>query len=700
MNAPAPLPPGLIDQPLLDRWVSFREPGVVEVRNGKVDLGQGISTAMVQIVAEELDVAPGRIMLVSGDTRRSPDEAFTAGSLSVERGGGALRLVASAARHRFLLEAARRLNCPPEAITIEDGVFRGPQADATESYWSMASAVDLAVPVADFAAPKRVEDYVVVGKDVPRVDLPTRWSGGAFIHDLAFPGMAHGRIVRAPRLNVETLELDVMRLPALPPGARIVRDGCFLGVIAPLEYEAVRVADQLAARALWDGGKPIPDDPAEAIAGYDGPAEVTFEEGVAVPEEQTFTATFSRQFVAHASIGTVCALALWQDGALTVWSQAQGVFALRSALATTLGLAEEAVNVVHAPGAGCYGHNGADDVALDAALLARAVPGTHVRVVWSRADELTAAPLGPAMRTIVTAAVSEQGRITSLRMDINSAPHSCRPTWSGGVNLLAARQIAQPLPTPPLQDPVPLTGGGADRNAIPLYDIGHVRVAKQILQDLPLRTSALRSLGGFVNVFAIEGMIDDIAVTLGEDPARFRIAHLSDPRAVEVIERAVAMSPWPGPELEGRGLGLGFARYKNRAAYCAIVAEVEIGSEVRVLRAWAAVDAGLAVNPDGVRNQVEGGMIQSTSWAIREQARFEDGLTVSRDWESYPILGFGDVPELEVQVIQRLDRPPLGAGETAQGPMAAAIGNAVRRALGVRLHNMPFTRDRIVEMLG
>jgi len=699
MNAPAPLPPGLVDQPLLDQWVSFHEPGIVEVRNGKVDLGQGISTVMVQIVAEEMDVSPGRIRLVSGDTRRSPDESFTAGSLSVERGGGALRLVASATRHRFLLEAARRLNSPPEAIGIEDGVFRGAQADAKESYWSMAEAIDLAVPVADFASPKRVEEYSVVGKELQRVDLPTRWSGGAFIHDLGFPHMLHGRVVRSPWLNVEQLELDATRLPALPPGAQIVRDGCFLGVIAPLEYDAVRLGDKLAACVRWKGGQPVPTDPAGLIADYDGPAEITYEEGQAVAAGQSFAATFSRQFIAHASIGTVCAIALWQGGALTVWSQAQGVFALRSALATTLGLAEDAVDVVHAPGAGCYGHNGADDVALDAALLARAVPGTHVRVVWSRADELTAAPLGPAMQTRISASVNEDKRITSLCMDISSVPHSCRPTWSGGVNLLAARQLAQPLPTPFLQDPVPLTGGGADRNAIPLYDIAHVRVAKRILQDLPLRTSALRSLGGFINVFALEGLIDDIAVALDEDPALFRIAHLSDPRAVEVIERAVAMSPWPGPMEEGRALGLGFARYKNRAAYCAVVAEVEIDSEVRVLRAWAAVDAGLAVNPDGVRNQVEGGMIQSTSWAIKEHARFEDGLPASRDWESYPILGFAEVPQIEVQVIQRLDCPPLGAGETAQGPMAAAIGNAVRRALGVRLHHMPFTRDRIVEML-
>jgi nicotinate dehydrogenase subunit B len=695
----ATLPPGVAAQPLISQWVSFHDDGTVELRNGKVDLGQGISTAIIQIAAEELDIAPARIRLISGDTRRSPDESFTAGSLSVERGGAAVRLVASATRQVFLAEAVRRFGGRVGDIEIEDGMFRGP-GFAGVSYWSLAQGLDLAVSVADHAEPKEPARYRLVGREFPRVDLASRWRGGAFIHDLAFPRMLHGRIIRPPRLRVEALELDAAAAANLPGSARLVRDGCFLGVLAAREQDAVRAADIVAARAEWRGGADIPSDPAQEISSYNGPAEITHEAGTPQNVVQWFEGRFSRQFIAHASIGTVCAVAVWVDGALTVWSQAQGVFALRTALSTTLGLAEEAVDVVHVPGAGCYGHNGADDVALDAALLARAVPGTHVRVVWSRADELSAAPLGPAMMTLVRAGIDENRRIVDLRMDICSAPHSCRPTWSGGVNLLAARHLAQPLPTPLLEDPVPLTGGGADRNAIPLYHFAHVEVAKRINQSLPIRTSALRSLGGFVNVFALEAMMDDVALALGEDAARFRIAHLDDARAVRVIERVMEMSSWPGTAADGSALGIGFAQYKNRGAYCAIVAEVEVGDDLRVVRAWAAVDAGLSVNPDGVRNQVEGGMIQSISWALKEQARFEDGVIASRDWETYPILKFNEMPELRVEVIQRLDMPPLGAGETAQGPMAAAIGNAARRALGVRLNHMPFTRERIVEMLG
>jgi CO/xanthine dehydrogenase Mo-binding subunit len=410
---------------------------------------------------------------------------------------------------------------------------------------------------------------------------------------------------------------------------------------------------------------------------------------------RTLRARYSRPYLAHASIGPSCALAQWSGDALHVWSHSQGVYNLRADLAVALGLEPERIVVAHAEGAGCYGHNGADDVALDAALLARAAGGRPVRLVWTRTDELAWAPFGPAMAIELEAEVDEAGEVVAWRHDLWSNGHSTRPGRAATPTLLAATHLERPFERLLAINP-PLPAGGADRNSVPLYDFPARRIVNHRLLAMPLRTSALRSLGAFANVFAIESFVDELARARDEDPVAWRLRHLSDPRARAVVEAAARRAGWSQRQRrEAWGHGIGFAKYKNLGAYCAVVAEIEAEREIRVRRLVAAVDVGLVINPDGVANQIEGGAIQATSWTLKEAVRFDRVRVTSSTWEDYPILKFSEVPAVEVEIVSRRDAPSVGAGEAAQGPTAAAITNAVYDALGARVRDLPITPERI-----
>jgi CO/xanthine dehydrogenase Mo-binding subunit len=384
------------------------------------------------------------------------------------------------------------------------------------------------------------------------------------------------------------------------------------------------------------------------------------------------------------------------DGTLQIWSHSQGVHTLRREIARELGMPPEQLVVRHVEGAGCYGHNGADDAAMDAALLALAVPGRHVHVVWSRADELGWAPLGTAGVVRMSADTGSDGGVLSWRHEIFSGSFVSRPGMTPppaflGTSLRQRTAIHSNV-EPPLEH-----GGGTRRNAVPGYGFPSVEVVNHLIPAMPLRTSSLRSLGAHLNVFAAESFMDELAADACRDPVEFRLAHLTDPRARAVLEHVVRQSGWESwTPTDSAGHGIGYARYKNSSAYCAVVAEVEAVEEVRVRRLIVAVDAGLVVNPDGAANQIEGGAIQATNWTVKEQVRFDRFTVTSDSWETYPILRFSEVPAVDVEFLPGVDNPSLGVGECAQGPTAAAIANAVADALGVRVRTLPLTPEQIV----
>jgi CO/xanthine dehydrogenase Mo-binding subunit len=706
------LPGSLAANPLIARWLDFAKDGIVTVRAGKVEYGQGVWTALAQVAAEELDVALDRVRMAPVSTATSPDEGTTSGSRSIEESGAALGQVCAQARALLLAAAARRLGEDAARLSVADGTILAPGGRTTLSYWSLAEPELLNREALTPAAVKDPGSWSIAGRSVPRKDIPGKVAGHpAFLHDLTLPGMLFGRVVRPPgRFAVLESVGDV----ALPRGVvATVREGSFLGVVAETDRAALAAAGLLARAARWNVRESLPgerDLKAFLLAAAVETLTVDERHGADLPAGTavtSLTGEFTRPFIAHASLAPSCAIARWDPpssaGHVTVWAHSQGIFALRDALAGGLGLPPAHVVVHHAEGAGVYGHNGADDVAADAVLLARHVPARPVRVQWSREDEMGWAPLGPAMLARLSAGLDGGGRIVTWRQDVWSNGFIGRP-GSGGEPRLLAFSHARGKPITPSLDGPPSGTMGSTRNAVPCYDIPDRVITRHRLLDMPIRTSSLRSLGGFLNVFAIESFMDELAAAAGADPVAFRLAHLSDARARRVIEEAAGMSGWAGrigqhAAGEGVGLGIGFARYKGTSGYCAAVAEAEADTRIRVRRLWLAVDVGRVISPDGVINQVEGGAVQSASWVLAERVRFDRTRITSVSWDTYPILRFTEVPDVTVRIVEPPGERATGAGEVAQGPVAGAIGNAVSRAVGVRVRDLPLTTEQVARAI-
>ncbi|HEV2300949.1 MAG TPA: molybdopterin cofactor-binding domain-containing protein [Stellaceae bacterium] len=703
--APTPaLPPTLANNPRLDQWVRFPERGRAVVATGKVEIGQGILTAMLQIAAEELSIPPDRIELHSGDTDLSPNEGYTSGSQSIQYGGVALRLACAEVRALFLDEAAAKLGAPTEELSIEDGAVLRQGRPTGEDYWSLAGAVDLARHATGGATLKEIGAYGLVGHNMRRVDLGAKLFGqSVFVHDMKFDGMVHARVVRQPRPGATIGKIDEAGLRRAAKGPiELVRDGNFLAILGADETVVETVAAVAATHVAWENVERVNPQREEARSLLQQPSidRLIGDPEPASPAPGRYEASFTRMHVAHASVAPSCALALYEGGKLQVWTHCQGVYPLRAALARALKLDPAAISVRHVQGPGCYGHNGADDAATDAAIIARSRPGQTVRVRWRREDEFAFDPVSPAMVVSVHAALDDRGRPADWTTEIWSGRHSSRP--GGGGNLLAAEALPDAAEPPQPVDVPEASGGGGTRNGMPLYDFAKKRILHHLVPETPVRTSALRGLGATINVYAIEMAMDELSERADIDPLAYRLSVLSDKRARAVLEHAARMSRWqPGlPAGTAKGRGIAFARYKNMAAYAAVVAEVEVEEEVRLVNIWCAADAGLVVNPDGAINQLEGNIVQAASWALKEGVRLDETGIASRDWESYPVLRFSDVPEIAVELVDpKADRPPLGVGEASGGPTAAAIGNAVAHALGARIRDLPLSRERIMAAL-
>ena len=703
---PGPKLPGSLDaNPMLDAWLRIDADGGITLFTGKAELGQGVKTALIQIAAEQLYVSPQRIRLITADTRQTPDEGYTAGSNSMKDSGTAIMNAAAQVREILIARAAERLGVPADRLKAQEGAV---VADDGRRLGFGELVVDGLTKVRADGQSKLKDPaaYSVIGKSMSRVDIPAKVTGGAaYVQDLRLPGMVHARVVRPPSYGARLRELQTAAVERMPGVLKVVRDGSFVAVVAAHEYEAIQAMRALAAAARWEERATLPDQ-AEFYAYLQKlPADVIVDlarqAGVS-PGARSFEASYRRPYQMHGAIGPSCAVGLFKDGALTVWTHSQGVYPLRKSIAEMLRLPEDRVQCIHVEGSGCYGHNAADDAAADAALIARAFPDRPVRVQWMREQEHQWEPYGPAMLTKVKAALDSAGNIVAWDYEVTSNTHSMRPGGAG--NLLPAWHLQTPF-APAAPKPIPLPEGGGDRNAIPFYRLPSVHVVHRFVPAMPVRVSALRALGAYMNVFSIESFIDELAQAAGADPVDFRLRHLDDPRARDVVSLAAARFGWASyVRTPGRGRGFAFARYKNLAAYVALALEVDVNREkgsVHVVRAVAAVDSGQAVNPDGIRNQIEGGIIQSSSWTLHEAVEFDTTAITSADWSRYPILRFPEIPEsVDVHVIDRPGAAFLGTGEAAQGPTAAAIGNAIAYATGARIRELPFDRRRVRGAIG
>jgi nicotinate dehydrogenase subunit B len=698
------LPGSLATTPLLDSWIRIDANGAITVFTGKVELGQGIKTAILQVAAEELVVDPISIVLVTADTARTPDERYTAGSQSMQDSATAVRHAAAQVRALLIGTAAARFGIPAKNLTVAGGAISAPDGRRAD-YGALAAEVGLRIP-AQLQSPLRDPSaYSVIGKSLPRVDIPPKLTGTSiYVQDLRPPRMVHARVVRPPSYGARLKSLTAAGVENLPGVLKIVRDGNYLAVIAEREYQAVVAMRALDRSAQWEESRTLPDPanlyatfqrlPAQSIVIAKGPAP----SGGA----GTIEATYRRPYQIHGSIGPSCAIGLMENEAFTVWTHSQGVYPLQRAIAEMTRIPVERVRCIHVEGSGCYGHNSADDAGADAALLALAMPGRPVRVQHMREQEHAWEPYGSVMVSSAKARLDGKGNVAEFQYDVWSNSHNERPGPAG--QLAPAWLIEKPFERP-APKPAPQPTGGGDRNAIPLYRFGNPRVVNHFISEMPLRVSALRALGAYHNIFALESFVDELAAAARTDPVQFRLNHLDDERARAVVQLAAEKFGWTGYKKQrGRGRGFAFAKYKNLAAYAAIACELEVEREsgrVRMTRAVAATDSGEAVNPDGIRNQVEGGIIQSMSWTLYEAVAFDTVRIRSTDWSTYPILRFSDLPDsVEAHIIDRPGMPYLGTGECMQGPAAGAIANALADATGIRFRELPFTRKRVKAAVG
>ncbi|MGE5139055.1 MAG: molybdopterin cofactor-binding domain-containing protein [Rudaea sp.] len=676
----------------VDDWLAINRDGTITVLSGKIDSGTGVQTALAQIVAEELDVPLERVRMVMGDTARTPDEGITAGSTTMRFGGFALRHASAEARRALLEMASETLDAAEDELTVRDGVISvSHHPQQTIAYAELMGGKRFNRVITLKAPLKRPGEYHVVGQPAPRLDLPRKFVGApSFVQDVRVPGMMHARIVRPPNAGAELVSLDDSSVQ----DARVVLLGNFVGVVADREEQAVRAAGQLRVTWRETAQWPRQQDLHAFIRSQPTTDETVREEGQvedALRKARTrIQATYRQPFQAHAALGPSCAVADVQADRAVIWCSTRGVYPLRGALAHLLQLSPEQTQVIYAEGAGSYGRSGSDDAAADAAVLSQAV-GRPVRVQWNRAEEFTYEPFAPSKEMELRGGLDAHGRIAAWAYDVWT------PSHVGGVGLLTEQMISgEPPATPEWM-------GGGDRNAPTNYSIPNQVVRAHWLPGLPLRIASMRSLGGAANTFANESFMDELAAAAQMDPVAFRLGHLEDPRARQVLTSAAERSGWTSPLPPGEGRGIAFAQYENDQAYVATVAHVLVDStngEVRVKRIVVAHDCGLIINPDGLRNQIEGNVIQSTSRALKEQVTWEDSHITSIDWDSYPILKFSEVPDVEIVLIDRPDQPALGAGEPATVTTAAAIANAIFAASGARVREVPLTFQRIRAALG
>jgi CO/xanthine dehydrogenase Mo-binding subunit len=704
--APAPKPPGsLATTPYLDSWIRIDADGTVTAFTGKSELGQGFKTAFQQIAAEELDVSFESLKVITADTARTANEGFTSGSNSVHMSGTAIQNAAAQARALLVAEAARRLDVAPENFRTENGAVIAPDGRRL-GYGDLVGGDMLHVQAQPTSKLKDPAAFKVMGRSLPRVDIPAKVTGGAaYIQDMRLPGMVHARVVRPPSYGAQLTECDTSAVEKLPGVVKVVRDANFLAVVAKKEFQAIKAMNALSAAAKWKETPALPKqhDLARVLTSLPSEDKTIFQQSdPAIAGQRTLEASYTRPYQAHGSIGPSCAVAQFSDGNMTVWTHTQGVYPDRQGIAQMLDMPPASVRCIHVEGSGCYGHNGADDAAADAALIARELPGIPVRVQWMREQEHAWEPFGPAMVTKLKASLDGNGAIADWNFEVWSNTHSMRPGGAG--SMLAAQHISKAFAAP-APAPLPLPEGGGDRNAIPIYKFPNARVVHRFIPAMPVRVSALRSLGAYHNVFSVESFMDELAELAGADPIEFRLKHLDDARGRDVIAKAAQAFGWKKGQKapRNRGYGFAFARYKNLAAYCAIASEVEVNRETgrpRLVRAVAAVDSGQVVNPNGLINQIEGAIVQSMSWTLYEAVTFDDTRITSIDWQTYPIVRFNSVPEsIEVHIVDRPGQPFLGSGETGQGPAAASIANAIANATGKRLRDLPLTRKKIKDAI-
>ena len=708
-NDTAPdLPIDLKNNLNINSWLYVDPAGKIDVFSGKVEFGQGIATAFRQIVADEMDVIIERVNILPCVTGIAPNEGVTSGSQSVEYGGLALRYACAQARGTLLEKASQSLKVPVGDLSIKDGVISAKSGE-TVDYWKLTSTELLQQKADGRYKPKAVNNHRYIGQSIQRIDIPAKVSGGvAYVQDMKFPGMLHARVVRPPAPRAQLISINESAIKSMPGVVAIVKSGSFLAVVAQREEQAVNALVEAKKQSKWEMANDLPSTYAQwhktMIEAPNLDTEHAVKKDPSKQGKKTIAGEFTKPFLAHASIGPSCAIAILKDGVTTIYNHAQGMYPLQRDILKALQVPADKVVCVHREGSGMYGQSGADDVALDAALIARELPNQHIRVQWMRDDEFKWEPYNSAMTVKIRASLDEGGNIANWTQDIYSNTHSTRPGEKEGNNLISSWYMANPQKGSPVTN-IPLPAGGSHRNGIPLYNFPNQQINNHLVQAMPVRVSAFRTLGAFANIFAIESMMDKLAKEANADPVEFRLRHLQNQRGKDVIQKVAEMSNWkPNPKRVKKngklyGRGMAFSQYKNLQVYCAVVCDIEVdgNGKIRVTDVWAAAEAGLIINPDGFKNQIEGGLIQAISWTIHEEIKFNQAGIQTASWADYPILRFEDVPNIQVELINRPNEKSIGVGE-GNAPIVGAISNALAMATNGRVYDLPLSPARVKKL--
>ncbi len=683
-----------------DAFLAIDAKGRCTVYSGKVDLGTGVTTALRQIAAEELDLPIRMVDLIQGDTMLTPDQGKTWGSLTIQLGGMQIRNAAATAKDALLEQAASRLGAKKEDLQVSDGVISSGSKRVTYGELVGGKMFSLKLDHQKPAKGKDPKDYKLVGKPVPRVDIPDKVTGRfTYMQDFRVPGMLHGRVVRPPAFGANLENVDESSIKDIAGVVKVVREGNFLGVVTQSEWAAIKAARQL--KATWSKAQTLPD-PAklwehvratnvakdEVTSNVGNTAEAQGKDGV-----KAIKASYDFAIHTHGSIGPSCAIAEFKDGKLTSWSASQATHDLRKQLAEMLAMPVESVRCIYLEGSGCYGRNGHEDAAGDAAMLAKAV-GKPVRVQWSRADEHGWDPKGPPTLVDLRASMDGSGNIVAWESEF-FIPQQTAGSFM--VPLTPATLASLP------QKPDIAPGNIFQNSAIP-YKFANVKTVCRRLETTPFRPSWIRTPGRMQNTYANECFMDELAATAGADPIEFRLKYLDpkDTRGIETLNWVAALAKWdkrPSPKSERtsdvlKGRGVSYVKYELSRTYIATIAEVEVDratGKVRVSRVFVAHDCGQIINPDGLKNQIEGNVIQTVSRTLIEELKFDRAMVTSLDWASYPILTFPDVPEIVIDLIDRPAERPWGAGEPSAAVVPSAISNAIFDATGVRMRSVPYT---------
>jgi CO/xanthine dehydrogenase Mo-binding subunit len=699
---PTSIGPKTVALDRVDGFVAIDGKGLVTIYSGKVDLGTGTDTALTQMAAEELGVPMASVKLVTGDTLLTPDQGITWGSLTIQSGGMQIRQACATAREALLDQAAQKLGVARAELVLKDGVFSDAAGRKKVTFAALAGAQDLKLKVNDKAPLKNPSQYSIVGKPVARLDIPDKVTGRfSYVHDFTLPGMIHGRVVRPTAMKAQLQSFDDSACKRIPGYLSAVRKGSFLAVLAQDEWAAIRASREV--RATWSNWAGLPEK--AKLWDYVRSTKVVRDESLQTAGNsaqalaggaKTVKSTFDFAVHTHGSMGPSCAVAEVRDGKLTVWTASQATHTLRRQLARMLGMAELNVRCIYMEGAGCYGRNGHEDAAADAALLALETR-KPVRVQWSRADEHGWDPKGPPTLLDFRGAVDASGNIVAWESEL-FAPDRSKP--------FAVTLVAAELAGMPKDDSFP--GNIHQALAIP-YAVPNLKATAHWLAETPFKPSWIRTPGRMQNTYANECFMDELAAAAGVDPVEFRIRHLKDARGLECIERARKLANWsPRTKPTGgtgeiaKGRGFSYVKYELVRTYVAVVADVEVSrrtGKIRVERFHVAHDCGQIINPDGLRNQIDGNVIQTVSRTLIEDLQWDRSTVTSVDWQSYPILRFPDVPEIRYDLIDRPNERPWGAGEPTAAVVPSAISNAVYDAVGIRMRSVPFTPDKVLAAL-